>query len=325
VHSLFGGQELNLWDYLQSFTTPEALAVFNEAADGVNFMGQQIKYDDEKIAMHTKNPNAGVIEKVLAKMWFCVGGGEWDGVTTLKRKGEGDVHDIFNVTPNEVRTFLSLLMPKTFIDTGNVIAGAVQNVVDKERGEYIGNNIKLKNIPFFNTFISERTPEAYRNGIYSEANKIARANKLVMDKAYKEMVRISVKMNNELPDEEYRDLEKRYEHFEAIYKQAAGDVIAGTLREILPAYKEVRFSNIQKKFSMNEKELRKYLSDIDYDSLEESERELIFNMSQLVQMEKGCGPINSKIPQWMKGIFGIEPTSAEVQELWDMYEDNTEK
>ena len=146
-----------------------------------------------------------------------------------------------------------------------------------------------------------------------------------MDKAYKEMVRISVKMNNELSDEEYRDLEKRYEHFEAIYKQAAGDVIAGTLREILPAYKEVRFSNIQKKFSMSEKELRKYLNDIDYDSLEESERELIFNMSQLVQMEKGCGPINSKIPQWMKGIFGIEPTSAEVQELWDMYEENIEK
>jgi hypothetical protein len=317
IHSAFGNADFTFFDGIESLVTPQGINTLKELADGENFLGYKVRYEGST-AQYTKNPNAGALEKILAEGFYLLGKGIKGSDSVIKKDGE-QINRFMNVSPNEVKSLLQLLSPKFFIDITNTSIGMFSDE----------HEVRLKDIPIVNRFVSDRTKEAYRAGIYSEANKITKANDMIAKTAKGDITRLKIDLGAATSEEERVRIQSEIDFYEGIYKQAKGDVFAVTIEKNLEKYKRIRMASLHKKYHHDEKSFKKLYPDLRYDVIEDAERMFTFNMFQLVCMYNGTGKVNDNLPNWMKDVFRMKPSTQEVNQMWEHYqklqEENNER
>lgn len=317
IHSLFGNADFTFFDGIESLVTPQGINALKELADGENFLGYKIRYEGST-AQYTKNPNAGAFEKIIAEQFYICGGGI-KGSDSKITDNKNTIGRFWDVSPNEVKSVMQLFLPKSVIDVANITAGAVSEEHD----------VRLKDIPIVNRFTSDRTKEAYRAGIYSEANKIIKANDQIATSANGDIERLKIDLGKASSEEERVRIQREIDFYEGIYKQAKGDVFAVTIDKNLEKYKRIRMASLHKKYHHDEKSFKELYPDLRYDVIEDAERMFTFNMFQLICMYNGTGKVNDNLPNWMKDVFRMKPSTQEVNKMWEHYqklqEENNER
>ena len=317
VHSAFGNADFTFFDGIESLVTPQGINTLKELADGENFLGYKVRYEGST-AQYTKNPNAGAFEKIIAEQFYILGGGI-KGSDSKITDDKDTIGRFWDVSPNEVKSVMQLFLPKLVIDVANITAGSVSEEHD----------VRLKDIPVVNRFTSDRTKEAYRAGIYSEANKVVKANEEIAKEAKGDITRLKIDFGKASSEEERVRIQNEIDFYEGIYKQAKGDVFATTIEKNLEKYKRIRMASLHKKYHHDEKSFKKLYPDLRYDVIEDAEKMFSFNMFQLVCMYNGTGKVNDNLPNWMKDVFRMNPSTQEVNEMWEHYhklqEENNER
>jgi hypothetical protein len=308
IHSAFGNADFTFFDGIESLVTPQGINALKELADGENFLGYKIRYEGST-AQYTKNPNAGAFEKIIAEQFYIRGGGI-KGSDSKITDDKDIIGRFWDVSPNEVKSIMQLFLPKSVIDVANITSGAVSEEHD----------VRLKDIPIVNRFTSDRTKEAYRAGIYSEANKIIKANDQIATSANGYIERLKIDLGKASSEEERVRIQSEIDFYEGIYKQAKGDVFAVTIEKNLEKYKRIRMASLHKKYHHDEKSFKKLYPDLRYDVIEDAERMFTFNMFQLICMYNGTGKVNDNLPNWMKDVFRMKPSTQEVNEMWEHYQ-----
>lgn len=317
VHSAFGNADFTFFDGIESLVSPQGINTLKELADGENFLGYKVRYEGST-AQYTKNPNAGAFEKIIAEQFYIWGGGI-EGSDSKITNNCNTIGRFWDVSPNEMKSLMQLLFPKLVIDVANITAGSISEEHD----------VRLKDIPVINRFVSDRTKEAYRAGIYSEANKINKANDMIVKAAKGDIERLKIDLGKASSEEERVRIQGEIDFYKGIHKQAKGDVFAITIEKNLEKYKRIRMASLHKKYHHDEKSFKKLYPDLKYDVIEDAEKMFTFNMFQLVCMYNGTGKVNDNLPNWMKDVFRMKPSTQEVNEMWEHYqklqEENNER
>jgi hypothetical protein len=131
TNSYYGTKDYSTAQIIENLTVPQAMASFTDIANNVDFMGYKIKNESGDIPAYMSNENSALLYKMVAEFLYEANGGDKDlpsrHIEVVNEDGTIDykkMSDLYDKSPKEINTILSVAIGSTWKDFGNAIAVA---------------------------------------------------------------------------------------------------------------------------------------------------------------------------------------------------------
>jgi hypothetical protein len=138
INSYHGTKDYSAAQIAENLFVPQAMASFTDIANNVDFMGYKIKNESGDLPAYMSNENSALLYKIVAEFLYEANGGDKDlpskHVEVMNEDGTIDykkMSDLYDKSPKEINTIMSIAIGSTWKDIGNAIA------VAKTDGEFV--------------------------------------------------------------------------------------------------------------------------------------------------------------------------------------------
>ena len=129
TNSYYGTKDYSTAQIIENLTVPQAMASFTDIANNVDFMGYKIKNESGDLPAYMSNENSALLYKMVAEFLYEANGGDKDlpsrHIEVVNEDGTIDykkMSDLYDKSPKEINTILSIAIGSTWKDFGNAIA-----------------------------------------------------------------------------------------------------------------------------------------------------------------------------------------------------------
>lgn len=131
TNSYYGTKDYSTAQIIENLTVPQAMASFTDIANNVDFMGYKIKNESGDLPAYMSNESSALLYKMVAEFLYEAKGGDKDlhsrHIEVVNEDGTIDykkMSDLYDKSPKEINTILSIAIGSTWKDFGNAIAVA---------------------------------------------------------------------------------------------------------------------------------------------------------------------------------------------------------
>jgi hypothetical protein len=131
TNSHYGTKDYSTAQVVENLFVPQAMASFTDIANNVDFMGYKIKNESGDLPAYMSNENSALLYKIVAEFLYEANGGDKDlpskHVEVMNEDGTIDykkMSDLYDKSPKEINTIMSIAIGSTWKDFGNAIAVA---------------------------------------------------------------------------------------------------------------------------------------------------------------------------------------------------------
>jgi hypothetical protein len=234
----YGTYNYKAIDALENLLVPQAFGTIVDLGGNADFMGYRIKPESGDLPAYLLNENSAALFKKIAEMIYDARGGDKilntthievmneDGTVSYKKMKGG------NISPKQVKTFLSPFINTTLQDLGSLIVNAKDGDLGKP-ADYI--TIKR--------FFKPREQEMTIFAINKEAKAIVNDHDQHLQNMYDELKNARLTKNEEKENAAY-----------ARIQNLEGDKDIKTLKMFVNAYDAITIYSYAKKHNMSEAE-----------------------------------------------------------------------
>jgi len=131
TNSYYGTKDYSTAQVVENLFVPQAMASFTDIANNVDFMGYKIKNESGDLPAYMSNENSALLYKIVAEFLYEANGGDKDlpskHIEVVNEDGTIDykkMSDLYDKSPKEINTIMSIAIGSTWKDFGNAIAVA---------------------------------------------------------------------------------------------------------------------------------------------------------------------------------------------------------
>jgi hypothetical protein len=131
VNNHYGTKGYSNAQIVENLFVPQAMQSFSDIANNVDFMGYKIKNESGDLPSYMSNENSALLYKMVAEFLYEANGGDKDlhskHIEVMNEDGTIEykkMSDLYDKSPKEINTILSVFVGSTWKDLGNAIAEA---------------------------------------------------------------------------------------------------------------------------------------------------------------------------------------------------------
>lgn len=310
--------EWNIGKAINSMFMPEALKTSVQLAQNENFLGNKIRYNTGDRPQIDFDDNEAQLYQDICELFYLLGGGK-DGSHSLTKEDGSKVR--FDFGAKELKQYMFAIPQGTqdiLLSAYGIGKATVQSVRDDvPMKDAIKENVRWRDVPIANRFYHPADSVLFRYSIKKEATALVYERSAAIENAKRELTRYAEEKRSAHESGNF-ELEAKYEELANAEIRKITNLNTKEfqlLEEMVKRYNESNYAKLSKNaMNMSEKEFKKHFPDIEYDKIDDYQKNLTSCMLTYMYIMDGNEKIDKKIPEMTQGALGGAETVKEYFE-----------
>jgi hypothetical protein len=243
TNAIIGTRDYTASMIIENMIVPQSMSNISDLSHNVSFMGSKLRYDMGDMPEYLQGENEALMYREIARLFYEWGGGDTnlpskhrevlndDGTISYEKIKFGDKN------PREIEAFMSIVIPSTFRDFGNLVTG----VIKRDFGE-------ATDYTSVKRFYNPREKEMTMYQIIREAKDLVKDYEDQMSNYKKHLAGAGLSNNQDKQDKA-----------EARINNIIGNGEIINIKELVDGYEALSIYTYSKQFGMTEKQFIKEL------------------------------------------------------------------